>query len=63
MFTKHRTDLMADQPIYFLFRKEQENAKNMSELNAQEGVQHETLRKGISGGITLVLMFELFSSF
>lgn len=62
MSTKHRTDLTAEQPIYFLFRKEQENLKNtVPGLNAQEGVQHQILRRGKSGGITSVLTFELFS--
>lgn len=64
MFTKHRTDLMADQPIYFLFRKKEENVKNiLPGLIAQEGAQHQTLRRGVSGDITLVLTFEFFSSF
>lgn len=55
MLTKHRTDLMADQVIYFLFRKEQENGENIQpRLNAQDGVQHQILRRGVSGGITLV---------
>lgn len=48
MFTKHRTDLVADQPIYFLFRKEEENVKNiLPRLNAQESVQPQILRRGI----------------
>lgn len=51
---------MADQPTYFLFRKEQENVKNiLPPLNAQEGLQ--ILRRGLSGGTTLVLTFEFFS--
>lgn len=62
MFTKQRTDLMADQPIYFLFRKEQENVKNiLPALNAQEGLQHQILRIGLSGGITSVLTLEFIS--
>lgn len=62
MFTKHQTDLMADQPIYFLFRKEQGNVKNiLLALNAQEGLQHQILRIGLSGSTTSVLTLEFFS--